>query len=112
MAVLTVANLISASDTSVLTDTDLQSIPGPGVVIVELQASANDGTNGFSASLTLPGGATPLNGMQIPAGVTAGGMNADDKYLGTFRVSQGGTVKLALTEAGTATCMYRVTWKG
>lgn len=112
MRSISVSGLLTGSDTDILNSTDLQSIPANGVVIVELQASANDGTNGFTSSLAMPGGQTPFNGLQVPAGVTAGAINADDKYIGTFRVTQGGHVTLSATEAGTATLAYRVTWKG
>lgn len=112
MRTIVVSGLLSATDTDVLANTRLQSLPGPGAIIVELQASANDGTNGYTATLNLPDGATPMESVQVVAGVTAGALNANDKMLASYRATQGGKVTLSLTEAGTATCAYRVTWKG
>lgn len=111
MSPIIISGLLAASNTDVLANTRLQTFPSRGVVIVELQAEHNDGTNGFTATLNMPNGDTPMETTQVPAGVTAGGLNANDKLVASFRVAGGGHATLSLTEAGTSTCAYRVTFK-
>lgn len=106
-----ISELISASGADVLANTRLQTMPTNGLLIVEAQASANDGTNGFTMTLELPNGDTPMNAVQVPAGATAGAIDTEHKTVATFRVVLGGHVTLSFTEAGTATLAYRVTFK-
>jgi len=106
-----VAGLLDATNSDVLANTRLQTFAAPGVVIVELQASANDASNSFDATLNMPNGETPMETTRVPAGATAGALNNNDKLVASFRVGGGGHATLSLTETGTATCSYRVTFK-
>lgn len=87
----------------------LAALPYDGTVIIEMQASANDSSNLITAVLQLPDGSTPLDGVRLPAGVTAGALNADDKYVVSVQAAQGGHILLQLTETGTTTAFVRVT---
>lgn len=87
----------------------LAAIPYNGNLILEFQATVNDTSNYMRVTVQTPDGATPVEDVRIPAGATAGGMNADDKYTLMFPVSQGGHVLVQLTETGTAICNVRAT---
>jgi hypothetical protein len=112
MKTITVSGLLSASNTDVLANTRLQNLPGAGVVIVELQSSANTTTNNYTVTLNLPRGETPLESYQVPAGATSGALNQNDKTLASYQATQGGKITLSSTLTGTANLAYRVTWKG
>ena len=111
MSPIIVSGLLSASNTDVLANTRLQTFPARGIVIVELQSSANTAANNYTVTLNLPGGDTPFESAAVPAGVTSGGLNANDKMLASFRVACGGHATMSLTLTGTANVLYRVTWK-
>lgn len=109
--VIIVTGLEAASNTDMLQGTRLQTMPGPGVLTVEAQSSANDATNDMSLGLQLPGGDNPMSSVRVPAGVTAGAMNVLDKMIATFGVTQGGHAVLSVIESGTAVLFWRVTYK-
>ena len=87
----------------------MSSIPYNGTLIIEAQASDNDTTNTMSMTIQLSDGSTPLENVRIPKGVTADGLNMDDKYQVSFPVTQGGHVLASITETGTCTALVRVT---
>lgn len=107
-----VSALLSASSTDVLQGGRLQTAPSNGVMTFELQASLADATNNYVATIQLPNGDIPLESVLVP------GTNATDdgilddrqKLMISVPVTQGGHVVLALTESGTATLIYRVTF--
>lgn len=102
--------LLSASDTDLLASPSrLASIPYQGILHLEFQAQHNDASNYFEVTVQLPDGSTPLDGVRPPKGVTAGGINGNDKYQVSFPVTQGGHVTVACTETGTAILDARAT---
>lgn len=102
--------LLTADNTDVLAaPSRLTSIPYNGTLIVEMQSSANDGTNNFEVTIQLPDGSTPLENVLVPAGVTSGGLNMDDKYQVAFPVREGGHVLVSADENGTAVLSLRFT---
>lgn len=108
---IVVTGLESASNTDMLQGTRLQSMPGPGVLTIEAQSTANDATNSMAIDLQLPGGDNPMSGVLCPAGVTGGGMNNNDKMIASFFVTQGGHAVFSVVEAGTAIMFWRATYK-
>lgn len=101
---------LTATDTDVLNaPSRLAAIPYTGTLIMEFQAADNDGTNGFDLTIQLPNGATPLDSVDVPKGVTDGSWNDNDKYLVSFGVSKGGHVLVNLTLTGSSTCWARFT---
>lgn len=105
-----ISGLLTATTADLLNDTRLQTLPANGVLTVEFQADEQSATNNFTVSVQLPGGDTPMNGASIPAGVTSGALNANDKTQASFLVQQGGHVTISATETGTAVLAYRITY--
>lgn len=99
-----------ATVTDVLQGTRLQTVPAGGYLTFELQASAANATNNFAATIQLPDGSTPLNGVMIP-GATADILDDRQKLMVTFAIGQGGHCVFTLTETGTALVMWRVTFQ-
>lgn len=111
MALIIVSGVEAASNTDILQGTRLQSI-GPGRLTVELQASDNDATNNYTASLQLASGQTPMNATRVPCGNTGGlaGVIDDRTALTTtYIIRETGHVTLSITETGDAECTWRVT---
>lgn len=111
MGVITVTGFEAASNTDVLADTRLVTIP-IGRVTVEMQAADNVAANHFTASLTLPDGSAPLLDTLVPSGATAGLAGILDSrlaYAATFRVTESGHMTLSFTEVGDTEVFWRVT---
>lgn len=111
MSIIMVTTFLATSSTDVLQGTRLQTVPKNGILSFEIQASDNDATNNFSTSIQLPNGDTPLNGVLVPMGATAGlaGMLDDRLCLKVrFKIQQGGHCVFSLTEAGDAEVFARV----
>lgn len=103
----------SASNTDILQGTRLQTVPAGGYLTFELQASDNDATNNFTASIQLPGGDTPLESVRIPCGNStglAGVLDDRTKLMVTFPVAQGGHTVFSTTETGDAELTWRITY--
>lgn len=110
MGPIILSGVLDGTVADLLNDTRLQTVPSNGMMTFEFQASANDATNNFEVSIQMPSGDTPMNGVRMPAGVTAGALNANDKLQATFPLRQGGHVTVGATETGTATLAYRITY--
>lgn len=101
---------LAATDTDVLAaPSRLSSLPYDGVLVIEMQATVNDGTNQFAVTLQLPDGSTPLDNVIIPDGAIDGALNDNDKYTIAVPASAGGHVLLSAVETGTAVLMIRCT---
>ncbi len=103
----------SATNTDILQGTRLQTVPAGGFLTFELQASDNDATNNFTASVQMPGGDTPMNGTRIPCGNSTGLAGVIDErtnLTATFPIAQGGHAVFSCTETGTAELTWRVTY--
>jgi len=103
----------AATNTDILQGTRLQTVPAGGFLTFELQASDNDATNNFTASVQMPGGDTPMNGTRIPCGNSTGLAGVIDErtnLTATFPIQQGGHAVFSCTETGTAELTWRVTY--
>ena len=103
----------AASNTDILANTRLQTVPSAGVLLFELQASDNDATNNFTASIQLPGGDTPMELVRVPCGNStglAGVLDDRTKLMASFRVAQGGHTVFSCVETGDAELTWRVTF--
>jgi len=103
----------SASNTDILASTRLQTVPAGGFLTFEMQCSDNDAANHFTASIQLPGGATPLELVRVPGGNTAGLAGVIDertKLMASFPVAQGGHTVFSCVETGDAELTWRVTY--
>jgi len=103
----------AADNTDILQGTRLQTVPAGGFLTFELQASDNDATNNYTASIQMPGGDTPLNATRIPCGNTAGLAGVLDERVNltaTFPITQGGHCVFSVDETGDAELTWRVTY--
>ncbi len=103
----------AATNADILQGTRLQTVPQGGILTFELQASDNDATNNYVTSIQLPSGDTPLDGVNIPCGDTAGlagVINENDKLMASFGVAQGGHTVFSCVETGDSELTWRVTY--
>lgn len=115
MTTIIVSGLEAASNADILQGTRLQSVPAGGVLTFELQASDSDATNFYTASIQMPGGDTPLNGVRIPCGNSTGLAGVIDQRTdlqASFAINQGGHCVFSTTETGDAELTWRVTFSG
>lgn len=115
MSTIIVSGQEAASNTDILQGTRLQTVPGSGMLTFELQAADNDATNNYTASIQLPGGATPMNGTRIPCGNSTGLAGVIDDRVdlqASFGVAQGGHCVFSCTETGDTELTWRVTYSG
>ena len=109
--IIVVAGQEAASNTDILQGTRLQTVPKNGVLTFELSADlCVDGTNDFAATLQLPNGDTPLNGVLVPASGTVGLIDDRNKLQVSFPTGQGGHVVFSVVETGTTVLTWRVTF--
>lgn len=107
---ITITGREAASNTDVMANTRLLTVP-VGRIKVEICANANDATNNFTCSLTLPGGAAPWLDIQVPGSNPALTGVLDDRQMlaGIFDITEEGHVVLSVTESGTALLDWRIT---
>lgn len=110
MPIITETGREAASNADVLSTGRLVTIP-VGRVKVEVQANANDATNNFVATLTLPGGEAPWLTIQVPGSNPALTGVLDDRQtlVGIFDITEPGHLTLAVVESGTALLDWRIT---
>lgn len=102
--------LLSASTTDILQGTRLQTVPKNGILTFEISADLAAAANNYTATIQLPNGDTPLNGVLIPASGTVGMLDDRSKLAVRFATGQGGHTTFSVTETGTAVLTYRVTF--
>lgn len=108
--VIVLSGIESATNSDILQGTRLQTVPAGGFLTFEMQTDANNDGNNAAVSIQMPNGDTPLNGVRIPAGVTADAININDKTMITLPIQQGGHTVFSVEETGSATLAYRVTY--
>lgn len=103
----------AASNTDILQGTRLQTVPSGGYLRFEMQADIADATNNFVASIQLPDGATPLNGVAVPGTTPTdiGIIDERQKIDVTFAIAQGGHCVFSVVETGAAQFSWRVTFQ-
>lgn len=108
-----VSGMLTASNTDILQGGRLQTVPENGLLTFEMQASDNVAANNFVASIQLPDGNTPMNGVQVPGGATAGLAGIIDERTdlkASFPISQGGHCVFSAVEVGDTEMTFRVTY--
>jgi len=110
MGMITQTGREAATNIDVLSTGRLVTVP-VGRVKVEVQANANDATNNFTCSLTLPGGDAPWLDIMVPGSNPAltGVMDERQLLAGTFDIIESGHLILSVTESGTALLDWRIT---
>lgn len=115
MTVIILSSQEVASNTDILQGTRLQSVPSGGTLTFEMQASDNDATNNYTASIQMPGGDTPLNLVRVPCGNSTGLPGVIDERTDlqvTLPIQQGGHCVFSCVETGDAELTWRVTFSG
>lgn len=113
MGPITVNGQETGSSADILQGTRLQSVPAGGILTFEVQASDNVAANHYVVSIQLPGGDTPMNGVLVPGGLTAGLAGVIDdrvELLASYPVGQGGHTVFSCVETGDAEMDWRVTY--
>lgn len=111
--IIIVSGQETATNTDILQGTRLQNVPSNGVLTFEMQAADNVAANNYAASVQLPSGATPLNGVRVPGGLTAGLAGILDERVNltaSFQVAQGGHSVFSVVEVGDTEFDWRVTF--
>jgi len=111
---IVVSTLVSATTADILQGTRLQSAPANGVVSFSMQAADGVAANHYTATIQLPSGDTPMNGVWVPAGEIAGLAGVlDDRQMLAIQVpvAQGGHIVFTVTETGDTELIYRVVFR-
>jgi len=105
---------ITATNSDILTNTRLGSIPySGGALTVLAMANLNNSTNGFAMTIQLPDGSVPVDGQPVLAGQEVEGAlggQLDSRLMMqfTFAAPQGGHFTIAFTESGAAVLTWVV----
>lgn len=112
MGPIILSGLEAASNADILQGTRLQTVPAGGILTFELQAELNDTTHGFTVSVQMPNGDTPLNNVRVPGTnpTDAGIIDERQNLTVSFPIMQGGHCVFSATETGTTHLAWRVTY--
>lgn len=102
----------TGSNPDMLGDTRLQTVPKTGTLTFEVQADKYTSANKYTIDIQMPGGDTPMNGVDVPAatGSLAGNIDERTDLQATFLIEQGGHCVFSSVETGVATLSWRVTY--
>jgi hypothetical protein len=111
---ITVGGLEAATNTDILQGTRLQTVASAGIMTFEVQAADAVAANGYTITIQLPNGDTPMNGVPVPgnagtAGV-AGVIDSRTNIKATYPIDQGGHVGFSCVETGDTELAWRVTF--
>ena len=113
MGPITEAGFEAASNTDILQGTRLQTVPSNGVLTFEIQAADNVAANSYAVSIQLPNGDTPMNGVLVPGGETAGlagVLNSRNYMRASYPIAQGGHCSFSCVEVGDTEMTWRATF--
>lgn len=110
--VIVLSDVESATNTDILQGTRLQTVPAGGFLTFEMQAEDNTPTANIEASIQMPNGDTPLNGVRVPAAnpTLTGVIDDRQKLMITLPIAQGGHTVFSILETGATTMTWRVTY--
>lgn len=98
--------IISATNTDVLSVGRLNAIPYNGILSLRFSSDLGTAAANYSLTIQLPGGDVPVDGQQVLAGGVIGGIDIRTCLQFKFQARQGGHFVVSLTETGTAVCMF------
>lgn len=113
MTMILLSDQEAATNADILANTRLQNAPANGVLTFEMQASDNDATNNFTATIQLPDGDVPINAQRIPTGGSAGlpgVLDEREALIMSLPVTIGGHTVFSCVETGTTEFTWRVTF--
>jgi len=103
---------IVGTNTDLLNNTRLSSIPYNGTLVIQAMANLGNATNNYAITIQLPNGEVPVDSQQVAAGQEgdALGGQLDTRYLDmwSFPAPQGGHFTISMTETGTAIATTRI----
>lgn len=93
-----------ATNTDLLANSRLSSIPYAGRLTLRFAADLNNATNRWALTIELPGGSIPIDAQRVPATNPALGGVLDERTLlqFSFPASPGGHFNITVTETGAA----------
>jgi len=103
----------AATNTDILLNTRLSSIPHSGSLTIQCLANLNNATNSYAITIQLPAGDVPVDSQRVSSGQEVEGAlggQLDSRLLDqwTFQATQGGHFTISFTETGTAVLTWRV----
>lgn len=101
--------IISATNTDVLSVGRLNAIPYNGILTLDFLSDLGTAAANYSLTVQLPNGDVPIDSQQVPAGSAAvvGVLDERELLRVRYRATQGGHFVVSLTETGTAVCTFR-----
>ncbi len=105
MADILLTGLEAATNTNVLANSRLETIPsGANFLHFRCSANLNDATNNFTLTIELPLGTIPIDGQVVPANGDGATGVLDERTLmqWTWPAVVGGRFIISITESGTA----------
>ncbi len=102
--------IISATNTDVLSVGRLNAIPYNGVLTLDFLSDLGTAAANYSLTLQLPNGDVPIDSQQVPSSSSAvvGVLDERELFRVRYRATQGGHFVVSLTETGTAVCAVRI----
>ncbi len=102
--------IVSATNTDLLSVGRLNAIPYNGVITLDFLSDLGTAAANYNLTIQLPNGDVPVDGQQVPACNPAVVGVLDERQLLRlrYRATQGGHFVVSLTETGTAVCTVRV----
>lgn len=102
------SQIISATNTDVLSAGRLNAIPYTGLLSLLFLADLGTAAANFSLTIQKPGGEVPVDGQQVWANSHAivGAYNELEVLKFQFQAGVGGHFVVSLTETGTAVCLF------
>ncbi len=103
----------ATTNTDILNNTRLSSIPYVGQLTIQCLANLNNATNRYALTIQLPDGTVPVDSQFVSAGQEVEGAlggQLDDRLLDqwSFPSGLGGHFTISFTETGTAIVTWRV----
>jgi len=107
------SDIEAATNSDILQGTRLQNAPSNGILLFQMQATVCvPGTNAHLATIQLPNGFTPMNGVAVPSCTVATEGILDERTLMMLSapVGQGGHVVFSTALTGVSVLFWRVTF--
>lgn len=103
------SQLISATNTDILSVGRLNSLPYNGSITFRFLADLGTAAANYMLTLQKPGGDVPIDNQLVVASGSGADMVMDERELMqfTFVAVQGGHFVVSLTETGTAVCAFQ-----
>lgn len=108
--IIVLSALEAATNTDILQGTRLQTVPRNGILTFEISADLNTAAANYLATIQLPNGDVPLNGVLVPASGVIGQLDDRNKMQVSFATGQGGHSTFSIVETGTAVLVWRITF--